>query len=167
MPTLEHYQAKATTAFGDARDPIASVAKRAEQVFDRSVIVWEGDAQTFQFSFVSEGAERLLGHPSERWIREATFWADSVVHPDDRDEAVAYCALATARCRDHAFVYRATALDGRVLWLADYVQVVLGTRRIAERLRGIMIDVTDIHAESSSEVGRWVSPPREQLGEAR
>src|SRR5262245_25399915 len=30
-------------------------------------IVWEADAQTFEFSFVSEQAEQLLGYPVECW----------------------------------------------------------------------------------------------------
>ena len=33
-------------------------------------IVWEIDARTFQFSFVSKKAERLLGYPVERWLHE-------------------------------------------------------------------------------------------------
>ncbi|MEK7225926.1 MAG: PAS domain S-box protein, partial [Bacteroidota bacterium] len=38
-------------------------------------IVWEADAKTFVFSFVSERAERLLGYPISKWIEEPLFWA--------------------------------------------------------------------------------------------
>ena len=31
-------------------------------------IVWEADAQTFAYSFVSEQAERILGYPKQRWL---------------------------------------------------------------------------------------------------
>ena len=136
------YLETAKTAFGDGTEPIAIVARRAEKAFDRSVIVWEGDAQTFAFTYVNEAAQTILGHPLARWRREATFWADAVVHADDRDDAVAYCALATGKGLDHAFVYRANTADGRTLFLADYVQVVRGPKGIAQRLRGMMIDVT-------------------------
>src|SRR5439155_5952330 len=53
-------------------------------------IVWEADAETFVFSFVSAEAERILGYPAERWLREPTFWKDHI-HPDDRDWAVRFC----------------------------------------------------------------------------
>lgn len=143
MAFPERYLETAKTAFGDGGERIDVVARRAEKAFDRPVIVWEGDAQTFAFTYVSAAAEALLGHPVARWTSEATFWADAVVHADDRDDAVGYCALATGKGLDHAFVYRANTADGRTLFLADYVQVVRGAKGIAQRLRGIMIDVTD------------------------
>ncbi len=81
-------------------------------------IVWEADAGTFVFSFVSEEAERILGYPAERWLREPTFWKDHI-HPDDRDWAVRFCQEATAQKRSHDFEYRMLAADGRVLWFRD------------------------------------------------
>ncbi len=47
-------------------------------------IVWEADARTLTFSFVSRRAETVLGYPVERWLREPDFWARRI-HPDDRD----------------------------------------------------------------------------------
>lgn len=143
MSFPDRYLETARRAFGDPTEPIHVVSERAQKLFDRPVIVWEGDAQTFAFSFVSASAEALLGYPVKRWTAEASFWADAVVHPDDRDDAVGYCALATGKGIDHAFVYRASTAAGEIRSLADYVQVVRGRRGVAERLRGIMIDVTD------------------------
>lgn len=115
--------------------------------------MWEGDAQTFQFSFVSDSAERILGYPVSRWTKEPTFWADIVVHPDDRSDAIAFCALATGKCRDHNFVYRALSADGRIVVLHDIVKVILGPKRIARTLRGIMLDVTA--PESNPRARAW------------
>lgn len=157
------YSERVSQAFGDSSDPIEAVALRAELAFaGLPVIVWEGDAQTFAFSFVSPSAETVLGHPRERWTGEATFWVDHVVHPDDRDEAVGYCALATGKGQDHAFEYRATTADGRVVTLLDFVRVVVGPRRIAERLRGIMVAV-GAPAASPREAPAWQSPTRATL----
>ena len=64
------------------------------------------------------------------------------MHPDDRDDAIAYCALCTGKGEDHDFDYRAIASDGRTLLLHDVVKVVKGDKGIAARLRGIMLDVT-------------------------
>jgi PAS domain S-box-containing protein len=104
-------------------------------------IVWEADAETFVFSFVSEQAERILGYPIERWLNEPTFWQDHL-HPDDRDWAVGFCLKATAEKRDHDFEYRMIAADGRIVWLRDLVAVVVEGDRTAS-LRGVMLDITE------------------------
>ena len=131
-------------ALGSGDDPIIEVERRARRVLrGRRIIVWEGDAQTFQFSHVGADAEVLLGYAVERWTTEPTFWADHVVHDEDRDEAIAYCALATGRKQNHEFEYRARTREGSVVWLYDVVTVVVGPRGIPVRLRGIMIDITE------------------------
>lgn len=131
--------------FGTSSDPVFEVERRAARLLPgREVIVWEGDPQTFQFSYVSANARRVLGYPVSRWVTEPDFWSATVVHPEDRSAAVAFCALATGQCRDHDFQYRAIAADGREVVLHDVVHVIRGPRGIAARLRGIMIDVTDL-----------------------
>jgi PAS domain S-box-containing protein len=119
---------------------------RSQQQYEQLVntidgIVWEGDAQTFEYFFVSKQAERMLGYPVERWTSEPTFWSDHI-HPEDRDQAVNYCALSTAQMKDHVFEYRMVAADGRVVWLRDIVTVVVENDRPA-KLRGIMVDITE------------------------
>ncbi len=104
-------------------------------------IVWEADAYTFQFSFVSRQAERLLGYPLERWTAEPTFWRDHL-HPDDREWAPRFCMEATRQQRDHEFEYRMLAANGRIVWLHDLVTVVVEAGR-PTRLRGIMIDISE------------------------
>lgn len=136
--TLEE---RITAVFGDTGDPMMLLEERALDLLPAGAIVWEADAATFAFSFVSESAEQVLGYPVSRWTGEPAFWASVVVHPADRDDSVAYCVAETQCCRDHAFEYRATAADGRVVRLRDYVQVIPGARGAAETLRGIMLPV--------------------------
>jgi len=104
-------------------------------------IVWEADAHTFQFTFVSQRAERLLGYACERWITEPTFWSDHI-HPEDRERTVTFYVNATAEKKDYEFEYRVLAADGRVLWLHDIVSVIVGNDR-PTKLRGLMVDITD------------------------
>ncbi len=104
-------------------------------------IVWEADARTFQFSFVSQQAERLLGYPVERWLTEPTFWRDHL-HPHDRDAAVEFCVSATREGKSHQFEYRMLSADGREVWLKDLVTVVLQDGELV-KLRGIMVDITE------------------------
>jgi PAS domain S-box-containing protein len=105
-------------------------------------IVWEADARTFQFTFVSRQAEAVLGYPVDRWLQEPHFWADHM-HPDDRGWAVDYCVKCTAAREDHQFEYRILAADGRTVWLRDIVHVVVDAAGEPVALRGVMIDITD------------------------
>ena len=131
----------------------ATELKRAEQVAQQSRqqaedlvqsidgIVWEVDAQTFRFSFVSAQAERLLGYPGHQWLADPAFWA-AHIHPEDRDRAVNNCVECTAKNQSHQFEYRMIARDGRVVWLRDLVAVEVENGR-AVRLRGVMFDITE------------------------
>jgi PAS domain S-box-containing protein len=103
-------------------------------------IVWEADAETLVFSFVSNQAERILGYPLEQWLREPTFWKDHL-HSEDRDWAVEFCQKATARKRGHDLEYRMIAADGKVIWFRGLVTVVLQHGQ-PTRLRGVMVDAT-------------------------
>jgi PAS domain S-box-containing protein len=104
-------------------------------------IVWEADAQTFAFSFVSPQAESMLGYPLTRWTTEPTFWKDHI-HPDDREWATSFCIDATRAKRPHDFEYRMLAADGRIVWLHDVVTVVVENDQPV-RLRGVMLDITE------------------------
>ncbi len=111
-------------------------------------IVWEADATTFAFTFVSAQAERLLGYPVSAWLDDPGFWA-AHIHQADRDASVQYCIECTQANRDHQFDYRMIAADGRVVWLQDRVTVHAVDGR-AVTLRGVMVDITDRkHAEAA------------------
>ena len=120
--------------------------RRAKQKFATLVdsidgIVWEVDAKTFQFTFVSQQAERLLGYPQRRWIEEPKFWIDHL-HPEDRERAVAYCVKSTQEMRNHQFEYRMFHAQGHEVWLRDIVTVIVENGQPV-RLCGIMMDITD------------------------
>ena len=104
-------------------------------------IVWEADAMTFEASFVSKQAERVLGYPVERWVSEPTFWRDHL-HPDDRERTIEFCVKAIAQKRGLDFEYRMIAADGRIVWLRDLLTLVVESNR-ATRLRGVMVDITE------------------------
>ncbi len=128
------------------RDRAEKAFKRSEKLYRELVasvsgIVWECDAHTIEFSFVSKEAGRLLGYPVRRWIKEPGFWQEHI-HEDDREWAVEYCTKATAEKRDHELEYRMIAADGRTVWLRDIIHVVVENNE-AVTLRGIMTDITE------------------------
>lgn len=129
-------------AFGSSQESVAAIEARCrEEIPEFRTILWEGDPETFQFSYVSLSAADILGYPVDRWLREPTFWTDIIVHPDDRIEAVTFCALATAQSRNHDFRYRARTADGRIVSLLDVVQVITGGRGVPVKLRGLMLEL--------------------------
>ena len=103
-------------------------------------IVWEMDASTWRFTYVSDGAERLLGYPIAQWL-EPDFWRDHL-HPDDRVGAVAFCENCVARGCDHELEYRMLAADGRAVWLRDLVHVLPAPDGGPTLLHGVMVDVS-------------------------
>ncbi len=125
------------TALGEA---VAAQQRFRDLVNSVEGIVWEAHVPSFQFSFISKQAERVLGYPVGRWLSEPTFWKDHVL-PEDREWALQFCQKATAEKRDHDFEYRMIAADGSVVWLRDLVSVVVEGDRVT-RVRGVMIDIT-------------------------
>lgn len=123
-----------------AEEVLAASQRRFRDIVNTTDgIVWEADARTFDFTFISRQAERLLGYPIADWLRPG-FWVDNL-HPDDREWAPAYCLSCTERMMPHDFEYRFMAQDGRTVWLHDIVTVV--EENGAPRwLRGIMVDIT-------------------------
>ncbi len=105
------------------------------------VMVWEADVATWQFTFVSQHTEAILGYPVEQWLKEPDFWVKHI-YPADREQTVASCLNAIAEGRDNDFEYRFTAADGRVVWLRDIVSVIQDTTGHARKIRGVMVDIT-------------------------
>lgn len=113
-----------------------------ELVQSVQAIVWEADAKTWQFSFVSQAAEAILGYPIERWLADPDFWQNTI-HPEDRERAIAFCLQMSRKNPGHEFEYRALAADGRVVWLRDIVRTTFDAQGKPARLRGVMIDITE------------------------
>jgi PAS domain S-box-containing protein len=121
-------------------EAVAAQKRFADLVDSVEGVVWEADAATLAFSFVSRQAERVLGCPAERWLREPAFWKDHV-HADDRERAVECYLEVAAAHRSRDLEYRMIAADGAVVWVRDLVSPVIEQGR-ASRLRGVMVDIT-------------------------
>jgi len=123
-------------------DEALRLSQKAHQDLVNTIdgIVWESDANTFRFYFVSSQAERILGYPVERWTEDPAFWKDHI-HPDDQTWAVEYRVANTRQKLTHEFEYRMIAADGRIVWLRDIVTVIV-EHDLPYRLRGIMVDIT-------------------------
>ena len=104
-------------------------------------IVWEADANTLNFNYVSKQAERLLGFSVEEWYTDG-FWVNHL-HPDDKDETIAYCISQTKQMLAHDFSYRFICKKGKTIWLRDIVNVVVEDGK-PRWLRGVIFDITHL-----------------------
>jgi PAS domain S-box-containing protein len=104
-------------------------------------IVWEADAVSFEFTFISKKAEDILGYPAEQWINEPSFWANHI-HPEDRNRAIEYCMERAKEKKQYDFEYRMVAKDGSTVWFRDIVTVIVENGATVQ-LRGILIDITE------------------------
>src|SRR5262249_28730937 len=105
-------------------------------------IVWEADAATLRYSFVSQRAETILGFPVTRWLETSDFFVTRI-HPDDRTRVMRVCRDAIAENADHEFEYRALGADGREVWLRDIVHVVPSLMGRPPQLRGLTVALTE------------------------
>jgi len=120
----------------------ASEERFRDLVQGLDAIVWEADAATLRFSFVSHRAESILGYPVGRWLGTTDFFV-SRIHPEDRARAMRVWREAIAKGVDHELEYRALAADGREVWLRDIVHVVPGGSGRPAQLRGLTVDLTE------------------------
>ena len=147
---LHDSEGRVVGMFGISRDiterkQVENAIKASELRFRNIVdtsdgIVWEVDALTLAFTFVSQKAERLLGFPLADW-REYGFW-QAHLHPDDKELAIEYSTTNTRLLRSYDYEYRFVAKDGRTVWLHDMVTVV-AENGAPRWLRGITVDVTE------------------------
>ncbi len=103
-------------------------------------VVWEAEAGSMAFRFVSPHAEELLGFPVKQWLDEPNFWPHHI-HPDDRETTVTRCLAATAKGLAHSAEYRMIAADGRVVWVHDVVTVT-SEAGVPKTVQGVLVDIT-------------------------
>ncbi len=105
--------------------------------------IWQIDPKTYDFEYVSKGAEAILGYPVEDWVADPKFWVKHI-HPEDRRWAVSFCQAAAAAGQSHEFEYRMIDSKGQVVWIRDLVRVVQAEGG-TPKLVGLLIDVTKRH----------------------
>ncbi|EEF58016.1 PAS domain S-box protein [Pedosphaera parvula] len=105
-------------------------------------IVWESNARTGEFTFVSRQAERMLGFPVQRWLLDPGFLMNHA-HPDDRERVIKTRLNHSESQKGFIQEFRMIHADGRMLWLRDNVNVIKDSQG-ALKFHGIMVDVTEL-----------------------
>ena len=108
---------------------------------DLDAVVWEADAGSGRFTFVSEGAAEILGYPPAEFIDEPGSWA-AHIHPDDREYVVPAYVSGMDSGGVHDLEYRFLRPDGSQVWVRDIGHAVTDVRGRAVCIRGLMVDIT-------------------------
>ncbi len=110
-------------------------------VENTSIVAWEVDLKTFQFTYVSPHAEVMLGYPVDDWYQK-NFWVDHIV-ATDREPSSTFCMGKVKQGLDHTFEYRMTKADGDIIWIRDIVTVNKDIKGISLFLSGVLIDISE------------------------
>ena len=105
------------------------------------IIAWERPANSHIFSYVSQWAQEILGHPLSKWHIDG-FFRKNIVHPDDL-QYVNNQTLEQSETKDHfELEYRLIRKDGKVLWFRDIIHV---KRNIygPETIKGFLVEITE------------------------
>lgn len=106
-------------------------------------VVYEADAATGKFLYVSDCVEDILGYPVETWLEAPDFWK-SVIHPDDRDRVIERRRSATAEKREFRMEYRMISASGKLVEVLDSVRVARDDSGRPRQLHGVMLDKAGI-----------------------
>jgi PAS domain S-box-containing protein len=114
--------------------------------------------------YVSPQIETMLGHPSDRWLTDPDLWR-SILHPDDRERAIAELRSAYRTGEPFAIEYRVLAVDGRTVWIEEASsQVPADDHR--SLWQGVLFDIT-ARREAEGERNRSIELLRRAAAQRR
>jgi PAS domain S-box-containing protein len=118
---------------------VRTAEQRSNLLQAAGIVVWEADAENFDFTYVSEEAVKLVGYETKQWY-QPDFFA-SHIHPDDLERVLAIRNYYKPN-QDYDFEFRLLAKDQHIVWIRLLVEVVDGCSK-HDRMRGFMIDIGD------------------------
>jgi PAS domain S-box-containing protein len=103
----------------------------------------DADSPTgFRPVFVSPQAERILGYRPAEIEGNANLWIE-LLHPDDRERALAADAAHHATGDPLENEYRLLARDGRIVWVRDEARMVRDEFGDPMYSHGVLLDITE------------------------
>lgn len=123
----------------DYRESLLKLQSVLDQV---DGFVWECDYPPTIFTYVSDGAEQLLGHPASDWTTKPDFFS-SIIHPFDRERVIAFCASESMQRRDHVMEYQILDAEGIYHKVRDVVKIRFNAAGEVDGLYGLILDVSE------------------------
>jgi PAS domain S-box-containing protein len=92
-------------------------------------------------TWISEGIERFVGYPPEKFLQEPHLWSDNI-HPDDQDRVWREYRTILER-NEVRLEYRWRAADGSYRWILDNALALPSKAGHPKRVIGVFLDITD------------------------
>jgi diguanylate cyclase (GGDEF)-like protein/PAS domain S-box-containing protein len=93
-------------------------------------------------TYVSPQIQAILGYSAQEYIDDPQLW-ERILHPDDRESAMATYLRGRESGDPFVFEYRLLARDGRTVWFRDSAIVLTDSHGRPEHIQGVMLDITD------------------------
>lgn len=123
------------------RHEAQSSEKRFRDLVDSlDAIVWEADADTRQFTFISRQVENLFHFKADEWLYAADFFKEKIF-AEDCENVIGSYLKAIELERDCQLEYRRIARDGSIIWVRDNIRVIQ-VDADKKQLRGVIVNVT-------------------------
>jgi len=103
------------------------------------VAATDASGKTF---FISPQIQSLIGYSSAEWLADSELWK-KLLHPDDRERAIAENIRTLSSEQVFNLEYRMVARDGRVVWVHDEAKVVMDLDTPKPVWQGIIQDITE------------------------
>ncbi len=130
-------------ALADSRSQFNSLLQTIEGA------VWEAEADSLQFTFVSDNVKQILGFLPEEWLTQPHF-RENHIHEADKEEVLKYRMLKFKKHTSYSFEYRMIKADGGIIWIKDIVSVISEKGRPL-KLRGLIQDITAVKRSGALE----------------
>jgi PAS domain S-box-containing protein len=141
--TAEPFAVGSADAAGGGDDAAASRQRLLDLIAGIDAVVWEADPFTWEFFYVSDRCQQILGVPRRVLMEGGGQAFLDLIHPDDRERTVATCRAATERGEPHEMEFRLhrPGEEGET-WVRDIVQVQLGEHGRPIRSYGVIVEAT-------------------------
>jgi len=122
--------------------------REAEIAFYRNLIrgidliIWEVDAPTGRYRFISPRVEEELGHSTDNWMNDPDFWL-KIVHPEDRHTVRTQRERCLKTGGRREVEYRLLARDQRSIWFRESVRLDRDAEGRPSFLRGCLWNIGD------------------------
>src|SRR5436190_10136597 len=118
--------------------PDAELERARNLVAQIDGVVWEVDAASMSFTFVSDGVRTLFGYGADEWLADAGFWSDHL-HPDDRAAAIERFVRIASEGGDFDDAYRFLAKEGSWVSVRDVGHATADPEGKPATVRGLIL----------------------------
>jgi PAS domain S-box-containing protein len=109
---------------------------------DLDVIVWKMEPSTLAITYVT-GAAAALGYPASAWIDDATFFAEVLLHPQEKEPMLTIVRAVAADGQERQSLHRVASASGGERWFRTRVRAQRASDGRVRGLLGVMLDVTE------------------------